>query len=108
MLKPTGQIQDISYRLCETFKRLVPLDVPKPRGGKRPSKGEIAATTAAALDKFYEAASSERKRHALGIIGKARVAIRLQQLLLEAGYPSPLVKQVLFAMLTSAFVGDAR
>ncbi|MCK9389889.1 MAG: hypothetical protein M0Q22_16060 [Sulfuritalea sp.] len=58
------------------------------------------------MRKFYEVAKSERLRNRLGVIGRARVAFGLQQRLLHTGYPAPVVKQVLFALLTSAFSGD--
>ena len=61
--------------------------------------------TESGLKKFYEAARVEREQHRLGVIGRARVAFALQQRLLAAGYPPAIVKQVLFAMLISAFVG---
>ena len=104
MAKNQGRVQDISEQLCQEFLRVVPLQ--PVRRGKPLSGGEIKMASAAALKKFYVAAHSERLRHRLGVIGRARVAFGLQQRLLKAGYPSPLVKQVLFAMLTSAFVGD--
>ena len=99
-----GQVQDISKRLSERFQQLLPLNPGKHQGRKRPSESEIAANSAAALQRFYEAAHDERIRHGLGIIARARVAIGLQHRLIQAGYPPPLVKQMLFAMLTAAFI----
>jgi len=99
-----GQVQDISRRLSERFQQLLPLHPAKHPGRKRPSETEIAATSAAGLQRFYEAAHDERVRHGLGVIARARVALGLQQHLIQAGYPPPLVKQVLFAMLTAAFI----
>jgi len=99
-----GKIQEISERLSDTFQRLVPLQPIK--GHQRPSVKELAAASEIALKQFYQAAYRERQQHHLGIVGRARVAIQLQKYLLEAGYPPALVKQVLFAMLTAAFVGD--
>lgn len=106
MAKAQGRIADICDRLSDTFRSAVPLHMEGGKGRKRPSEKEIALATESGLKKFYQAARAERQQHRLGIIGRARVAFRLQQQLLAAGYPSPVVKQVLFAMLVSAFVGD--
>ena len=58
-----------------------------------------------ANDREIARMEAEREKHRLGVIARARVAFGLQQRLLAAGYPPALVKQVLFAMLVSAFVG---
>lgn len=100
-----GRIAEVCQRLAEVFRQAVPLQPPPDKGKKRPTEKEITAATEIGLGKFYAAAREERERRRLGILGRARVAICLQQRLLEAGYPAPLVKQVLFAMLVSAFVG---
>lgn len=105
MGKTQGLIQEISEKLCEEFQRAVPLHPGKPKRGKKLSDSDVKASTEAALQKFYETARNERQRHRLGVIGRARVAFGLQQRLLQAGYPAPIVKQVLFAMLASVFVG---
>ena len=106
MAKSQGKISDICDRLDEAFRRLVPLQAEVLKGRKKPSEKEIKASSERALQQFLEAARAERMQHGLGAISRARVAFSLQQRLLKAGYPSPLVKQVLFSMLTSAFVGD--
>jgi hypothetical protein len=108
MAKTHGQIPDICNRLGEVFQRLVPLHSKPLKGHKLPSEKEFNATSERALQQFFEAAREERMRHGLGIIGRARVAFGLQQRLMKAGYPPPLVKQVLFAMLTTVFVGDKK
>jgi len=105
MGKAQGRIADICDRLSAAFCSAVPLHPESGKGRKRPSEKEIALATESSLKKFYEAARAERERHRLGVIGRARVAFHLQQRLLAAGYPPPVVKQVLFAMLVSAFVG---
>lgn len=105
MAKTQGRIPAISQTLFEEFQRVMPLHADK-RGARKPSDKDIQVASEASLKKFYEAAKTERLRHRLGIVGRARVAFGLQQRLIEAGYPSLLVKQVLFAMLTSAFIGD--
>ncbi|MDD5033318.1 MAG: hypothetical protein PHE55_01055 [Methylococcaceae bacterium] len=106
MEKAPARINDVSERLCVEFKRVLPLQPSK--HGKNISGQDIQSASEAALQKFYETARIERQRHRLGVIGRARVAFGLQQRLLAAGYPSQLVKQVLFALLMSAFVGDPR
>lgn len=109
MAKAQGRIQAISQTLFEEFQRALPLRMDGgARGAKKPSAKDIQSATESGLRKFYEAARQERLRHRLGIIGRARVAFGLQQRLIEAGYPPLLVKQVLFALLTSAFTGDKR
>jgi hypothetical protein len=108
MGKTQDRIQQISEKLSGDFQRLVPLRPEKGKSGKRPSDEDIRHTSAAALKTFYEEARRERLSHGLGVFGRARVALALQQRLLSAGYPAALVKQVLFAMLTAAFVGDKR
>jgi hypothetical protein len=100
------RISDICDRLGEEFCRIVPLNPAASKPGTRPSDSAIKASSEAALRKFYEVAKSERLRNRLGVIGRARVAFGLQQRLLHTGYPAPVVKQVLFALLTSAFSGD--
>lgn len=107
MTKSSRGIHDICDRLAETFQRLVPLHPAIPKG-KRPTEKELAVTSERALQAFFEAARQERIAHGLGLIARARVAFGLQQRLTKSGYPSPLVKQVLFAMLASAFVGDKK
>lgn len=107
MTKLSGRIQDISEHLSREFHRLIPLYPEKPKTG-RPSEKQLQATYEKALKLFYELAHEQRLQHGLGIISRARVAFALQQKLLAAGYPSSLVKQVLFAMLTTAFVGERK
>lgn len=108
MQKTPGRIQSISENLCEEFQRAVPLQPDTRKRSKKLSETDIKSASEAALKKFYQAAHEERLRHKLGVIGRARVAFALQQRLLKAGYPAALVKQVLFAMLTSVFVGSQR
>ena len=108
MAKTQGQIPDICDRLSEAFQRLVPLHPTSLKGHKRPTEKEVKATSERALHQFLEAAREERLQQGLGAIGRARVAFGLQQRLMKAGYPPSLVKQVLFAMLSSAFVGDKK
>lgn len=102
-----GTIAAICDRLSQVFNRDVPHG-PMPPGRKRKSVKDLSASVSAGLVKFYEAARCEREKYRLGIVGRARVAFGLQQRLLEAGHPPVLVKQVLFAMLLSAFAGNRK
>ncbi|HEY8606810.1 MAG TPA: hypothetical protein VIM12_06840 [Noviherbaspirillum sp.] len=104
MEKTGSVIEQIGDKLFEEFKRAVPLN-PQRLRGKKVSEAEIRANTEVALRRFYDAARAERARHKLGLLARARVAFALQQRMLSHGYPAPLVKQVLFAMLTSVFIG---
>lgn len=108
MSKSRGPIQEVGEKLCEEFQLAVPLHPKKFQRRKALSESEIKSASEAALHKFYEAAQHEKQRHKLGIIARARVAFDLQQRLLQAGYPAPLVKQVLFALLASVFVGRTK
>lgn len=104
---PRRNVHGVIEQLTEAFKRLVPLQPVRPKGGK-PTIDALTKASSKALAEFYKVAQVEREQNRLGIIGRARVAFGLQQRLLAAGYPSPLVKQVLFAMLTSAFIGEQK
>ena len=108
MAKTRGQIPDSCDRLSEAFQRLVPLHPAPLKGRKRPTEQELKATSERALQQFFAAAREERLQQGIGVIGRARVAFGLQQRLIKFGYPPALVKQVLFSMLTSAFVGDQK
>jgi hypothetical protein len=93
-------IQESSDELLSLFKAVVPL------GGRKQKDPPTPKAIADGLDRFYTEARAMRKRLRLGVIGRARVAFRLQQHLLSEGYPQDLVRQVLFALLVSAFAGD--
>jgi len=106
--KPSNGVLRATDQLTEEFQRLVPLQVEMPKGGRIPTTSELSKTTGKALDEFYAVARNVREQNQLGVVGRARVAFGLQQRLVSAGYPGHLVKQVLFAMLTAAFVGAKR
>jgi hypothetical protein len=99
MVKPLGKFQAICAGLFEEFQKIIP----PVRAEKQRLLSEKEVQIG--LRRFYAAAKDERRKYRLGVIGRARVAFGLQQRLLNAGYPPQLVKQVLFAMLSSAFVG---
>jgi hypothetical protein len=105
MAKTLNEVVKVSDLLAEKFIRLLPLKPPAHSGKSKPV-GDLEKSTQKTLEEFYEFARLERQRHGFGVINRARVAYGVQKKLLEAGYPSPLVKQVLFAMLISAFSGN--
>lgn len=94
-------VTEVGDQLFAFFKTVIP--VPDKQTKKK------AASSLKSLEKnlesFYAEARRQRDQHRLGLIGRARVAFYLQQHLLAAGYPLALVRQVLFAMLLTAFVG---
>jgi len=100
----SGGVNLASAQLAETFKRLIPLQQPLSKNGRSESTASIAKKNSEALTDFYESVRAERDRLGLGVLGLARLSFGLQQHLLVVGYPPQLVKQVLFAMLASAFV----
>ena len=103
-----GGVNVAAEHLAETFRRLVPLQPVRPMGDSVEAAKALVETSGDSLANFYQVARSERDRNRFGVIGLARVAFGVQQRLLAAGYPPRLVKQVLFAMLTSAVVGKQR
>lgn len=105
MIKVQSTVGEIGEKLCYEFQKIVPLRPQKTKPGKKVSEDEIKASSEAAMKRFYELARKEIHSHRLGLIGRARVALDLQQRLLTKGYSPSLVKQVLFSMLASVFVG---
>ena len=98
-------IPTLSQTLVDAFARIVPLHGHPTHGKKRLTKAEIATLSEAHLQFFLEQARQIRTQHRLGLLTRARLALAVQQQLLTLGYPAPLVKQVLFALLTAAFTG---
>lgn len=99
-----SKVAETCDRLCALFVAEVPLPERLAQQRRKPAQAEIARLVEQGLERFYAAAREERQRRHLGIFARARVAFALQQRLLAAGYEAPLVKQVLFAMLTQAFI----
>lgn len=93
-------VQDAGDHLFAVFQGALPISQ-----GKAKTHQSTASGADRALARFYAEARAERDRRRFGIVGRARVAFYLQQRLLAAGYPPALVRQVLFSMLVSAFVG---
>ena len=104
---PGADIRQSAERLFDTFRDCVPLpgEWKGKRKGKPPSREELQRMAESGLARFQTLAHEERTRARLGIIGRARVAFDLQRRLLEAGYAPQLVKQVLFALLSTVFSG---
>lgn len=100
-----GSVQEAGEALVTVFSKAVPPPDTLAKGKRALSRAEIDKMTQAGLQKLYAAARVERENRRLGLFARARVAFYLQQRLLAAGYAPELVKQVLFAMLVSAFVG---
>ncbi|CAK0769559.1 conserved hypothetical protein [Gammaproteobacteria bacterium] len=97
-----SKIQEIGDRLFIVFQEGM-LSGNNHRS-KKPSIKELEPVARATLERLYIEADTECKKHRLWIIGRARVILYLQQKMIAAGYPVSLVRQVLFAMLISAFV----
>lgn len=104
MTLPRPSVTELAERLFEEFSRLVPLQ--HKAGKRRPTEAELQATYQKALAGFFVFAYRERQQYRLGIIARGRVAFKLQERLLQAGYSDQLVKKVLFALLVNAFVGQ--
>lgn len=100
-------IDEASAVLFSEFQRFLPLDA-APSKKRRRSPQDLTKATEKGLASFYQTAKEERLRRRLGVISRARVALGLQKRLLAAGYPPPLVKQVVFSLIVSAFVGGAK
>ncbi len=99
-----GKIQESSERLFLVFQEGISLGNEPGRPRKKPSPKDFEQTAAACLANLYAEAEKERQRNRLGLLGRARVAFHLQQRLVAAGYPLPLVRQILFSMLIAAFI----
>lgn len=99
-----SKVTESGERLFAAFRQAVP-PAEDFGGRKKPQEKEIRRRVDDGLGRFYDAARAERARMGFGLVGRARVAFDLQRRLFAAGYPPPLVKQVVFAMLVAAFVG---
>jgi hypothetical protein len=94
-------VTEVGDQLFAFFKSVIPIPVKQTKKRAASSLKNLEKS----LESFYAEARRQRDQHHLGLIRRARVAFYLQQHLLAAGYPSDLVRQVLFAMLLTAFVG---
>jgi hypothetical protein len=90
-----GKFSEVSVALEEAFTNSLPKT-----GNKKSSEADWAA----ALDRFNAEARAIRERYRLGVIGRAVSAHRLQRRLLAAGFPSDMVRHVVFSMVLNAFI----
>jgi len=58
------------------------------------------------LKKFYDEAAKIRLRFSLGFVARARVAYRLQQQLIAAGFQADAVRKVVFSLILNSFTGS--
>ncbi|MEW5862131.1 MAG: hypothetical protein AB1773_00850 [Pseudomonadota bacterium] len=93
-----SRIERAAQELAGAFENLF-----RARAGRQPNRQRAAALAEERIEEFLRAARVARREYRLGLIGRARVAHRLQQVLLQKGYPAPMVRQVLFAMLVDSF-----
>lgn len=92
-----SRYSEATLALEEAFVRVTP----KTKKNKAPSEADWAL----ALEKFNAEARVIRTKFRLGVIGRAMVAYRLQPRLIASGYAPVVVRQLLFSMILSAFVG---
>lgn len=58
------------------------------------------------LELFQKKAKQIRDEYSLGLLARARVAFRLQQRLLAAGFPPEAVRKVVFSLVLNSFAGN--
>ena len=91
-----GKVEQVAAELEAAFFRSAPQ-------GKRKRMSE--AEWANSLERFHADAREIRSRHALGVIGRARASLRLQQRLIAAGFPAEVVRKLVFTLLLNSFSG---
>lgn len=96
-------IQQISDRLFSVFTEILP--PPSQWKGKARARQPRTEDILSSLNRLHEEAKALRRQHKPGIISRARIVYRLQQLMAAAGYPADMSRQVLFSLTLSAFVG---
>lgn len=94
-------LEEFSQQLFAVFADCLP---PPAESNKRSVRYEADAV-ARLLGRFHDKARELRRTHRPGVLARARIVLALQQRLLAAGYPSDMVRQVLFSLILSAFVG---
>lgn len=92
-----SRYSEATQALEEAFVRAIP----KAKKNRVPSEADWAL----ALEKFNAEARVIRAKFHLGVIGRAVAAYRLQPRLIARGYAPDVVRQLLFSMILSAFVG---
>lgn len=94
-----SKVAEATAALEDAFRKIVP---------RSRKKATDEAEWAAGLKRFYGEAKDIRQRYSLGVIGRARAGYRLQQRLAAAGYPSHVVREVVFSLILNAFSGKAK
>ncbi len=94
-------LEQVTQHLFEVYQEIVPLPSKQKRGAKKARPEDFEK----ALGRFYEEARQQRRTYGLGIVTRARIVLRLQRELNNAGYSSDMTRQVLFSLILSAFVG---
>ena len=94
-------IEEISQQLFSVFKDCIP----PPSQWKKQSRRIDPEEANRSLGRFYDKARELRKIHRPGILARVRIVLALQQQLLAESYPADMVRQVLFSLILSAFVG---
>ena len=95
-------IKQLSELLFLKFQQEFPQAAGKSSGSK---KNLSEKNIDQRLKRFHDAARKFRNEHRLGIIDKARLALELQSIMLNAGYPSGLVRQIIFSLVLNSLVG---
>jgi hypothetical protein len=99
-----NKIDQLAESLFVKFQQDFPLTSNK--GAKKAIKNLPKKSIEQRLDQFYKEAREVRKKHALWVIGWARVVLKLQQRLLLAEYPPEVVSKLLLAMIFASYKAD--
>jgi len=85
--------------LADAFSERFP-----PPGAKRKAQSRLKIDTA--LNALYLDAAAFRRKHRLGLLGRARFAKAFQDELLARGYPNDVVMKITSAITATALVSD--
>lgn len=91
-----SRYDDCAAALEQAFQRCFPTSKKGP-----PSQAQWAQ----ALVGFNREARQLRSTYRLGVLGRARVALRFQRRMIAQGHPPDMVRQLVFSMVINAFVG---
>ena len=95
-----SKIDDLAGVLYVKFQQEFPLA--EGRGTAKAIKNMSNKNVEQRLHQYYKDAAEVRRKHGLWVIGWARVVMKLQQQLLQAGYPPEAVSKLLLAMIFSS------
>lgn len=93
-----SKANDAALALVEAFSRAVPQSK-----SKRLSEAEWSA----ALERFNSDALIIRRKHSLGVFGRAMAAYHFQKQLLASSMDAEVVRKVVFSMVLNAFIAKA-